>query len=133
MKGVGKVKENQYEMEKHTRASNRRKPLPPLDLKVKERECYQNPGRAIGVMGVAVAVRGGFLTEAMILKRVLGNDYSTLLSSCPAPSHQSPYSWKLVDGAEGVDVFSRFNLPKHRAEWKRSFSLNVFHFLLQMR
>lgn len=33
-------------MEKHPRASNSRKQLPPVDLKVKERKCYWNPDRA---------------------------------------------------------------------------------------
>lgn len=61
-------------MEKHTRASSRRKPSPPLDLKAKERECYRNPDR---IVGVAVAARDGFVLEAMVLKGGLGNSCST--------------------------------------------------------
>lgn len=50
-------------MEKYPKASNGRKPLPPLDLKVKERVRYWN-------VGVVLAAREGSLTEAMVLREV---------------------------------------------------------------
>lgn len=54
-------------MEKYPKASNGRKPLPPLDLKVKERVRYWNSDRAVGVV---LAAREGSLTEAMVLREV---------------------------------------------------------------